>query len=162
MACPLTNQIIGLASGELPSAEAEQLRAHLADCSACAAEYAALQRTWDTLDAWAVDPGRHDLTGAVLARAADVEQLPQEERVRLLRMPAPLRAAASILVAVGLGLAAGRLIPVSESTQPVQIPESSTQDVVEYLGLNQLASTATGLPEPLLTEPSETGGQDNA
>jgi hypothetical protein len=58
-----------------------------------------------------------------------------------------VRAAASILVAVGLGIGAGYVLPVRYGeTEDRSRPTASAEDIVEALGLSHLGSeSATGL-----------------
>jgi hypothetical protein len=103
--CPSQTReaLAGLLYGELPPAEAEAVQKHLAGCSACRAEYAALRHVRAALDAAPepVEPPGVDL--ARLYREAARRQARRLRRWRRLAVAA-LAAAAALLVAFGLKL----------------------------------------------------------
>jgi anti-sigma factor RsiW len=145
MTCPRTNSIVRLASGELSPWEERDLREHLETCQTCAAAYSEMCQTWKTLGEWQMDVSDIDLADRVLADSFRVERYSSRSVWLARRWAVPLRAAASIVVAVGLGVVAGRLVPVDESAA---IPESPAplEGLTEALEMIGLASeSATGL-----------------
>lgn len=162
MDCPQTELILRLVSGELsPECGGELLR-HFETCPACAAAHAELSRTWDALGDWPVDRSDIDLTERVLARV-EADRTGVLSMVRWLRsMPVAVRAAACILLGVGLGMGAGRLVPVP-TTGPGATriaPAVSTEDLAETLGLDRFATgSATSLPSRFLENDAPKGGE---
>jgi anti-sigma factor RsiW len=159
MTCPRTHLIVRLASGELPPAEEGDLREHLEACPVCTAAYSEMQQTWNALGNWPLDLSGIDLTERVLAEA-DAEGRRPSHPIRLAgRWAVPLRAAASIILAVGLGVAAGRLIPAGKSAAVTESP-ASLEGMTEALELIAFASeSATGLPFSLESYEAPTGDE---
>ena len=159
MTCPRTNSIVRLASGELPPGEERDLREHLETCETCTSAYTEMCQTWNTLGEWQVDVSGIDLAERVLAEA-DAEGRCPSQPIRLAgHWAVPLRAAASIVVAVGLGVAAGHLVPAGKSAA---IPESSASlaGITEALELIGFASeSATGLAFSLELDEAPTGDE---
>jgi HEAT repeat protein len=105
----LTEYALARLLGEAPSAEREELDAHVAACASCRAELAALEETWETLGA--------DLDAPVTPefRSRTVELLEDEiarRRIRSfrprVRMRRVLAEAAAILVAAAVGYVAAK------------------------------------------------------
>ena len=154
MTCPRTHLIVRLVSGELSPSEERAIREHLETCQVCAAAYSELHQTWNALGDWHLDVSGIDLTERVLAEA-DAEGRRHGQPHRLTAYwTAPFRAAASIVLAVGLGVAAGHLMPTSKSAA-VPEPPAALESITEAVELIGFASeSATGLPFGL--EPNET------
>ena len=153
MTCPRTHLIVRSAACELPPGEEHDLREHLKTCQVCAAARSEMNKTWKAMGDWRLDVSGIDLAERVLAEA-DAESHPLEHSVGPpVHWPVPLRAAASIVVALGLGVGAGHLMPAGKSAP---IPESppSLEGITEALELIGFASeSATGLAFSL--EPHE-------
>ncbi len=125
-----------------------QLRAHLAACAECSAEFAALQRTFDLLDAWqAPEPSAYfDQKLAVLLREEQAKPAAgwlERMRERLLfntgRQFRPMLAGALGLVLVlGGGTFAG-ITEFSQSSHPAEATASATVDDLQILDRNEQA-----------------------
>jgi len=151
MACPSEKDLVRLVSGELDPAVTAEVRRHLEGCSRCAAAVQELEATWTALghgdDRGGASP---DLWPAVRAAlegeaGADSGWVPQSHS-------ALLRAAASIVLAAGLGWMTGVMVgPPSPTRLPAPSNgEVTFEDVVEPLGLDEFASgSATGLHDVL-------------
>jgi hypothetical protein len=126
------------------------LRAHLATCVACSAEFAALQRTFDLLDAWEVpEPSAYfDQKLAVLLREEQAKPAAgwlERMRERLLfntgRQFRPMLAGAlALLVVLGGGTFAG-ITEFSQVSQPTRatVTASATVDDLQILDRNEQA-----------------------
>jgi anti-sigma factor RsiW len=134
-----------------PSASSKkhlQLRAHLAACASCSAELAALQRTFDLLDAWqAPEPSAYfDQKLAVLMREEQAKPAAgwlERMRERLLfntgRQFRPMLAGALALVVV---LGGGTFAGITEFSHPSHADEvtaSATVDDLQILDKNAQA-----------------------
>ncbi|MCK4660577.1 MAG: zf-HC2 domain-containing protein [Phycisphaerae bacterium] len=154
MTCPRNSMILRLLSGELEPDGQREFREHLETCPVCRSAYEGLQASWDVLGGWRVDLSAIDLTERVLADA-DVQDRRLGQPIRLAAYwTVPLRVAASILLAVGLGVGAGNLVPTIKP-ETVSEPQAAFEGVDEALEWVGLASeSATGLLFGL--EPDET------
>ena len=145
MTCPRTHPIVRLVSGELAPSEERDLREHLEACQVCAAAFSEMRQTWNALGNWSLDLSGVDLAERVLVEA-DAEGRRRSQRIRLAgHWAVPLRAAASIVLAIGLGVGAGRLVP---RRVPAAVPEppEALVGITEALELIGFASeSATGL-----------------
>ncbi|OLR91589.1 anti-sigma factor [Actinokineospora bangkokensis] len=114
----------------IPEAERAEFERHLADCEACAQEVRELQATATRLGEAAHEPPPPELKAAVLARIAEVRQLPPLDDLSALRerkqqlRAAPLAtklfgiaAAVLLVVAVSLGVLLVRNTNQLDSTQ---------------------------------------------
>ncbi len=159
MDCPRTHLIARLVSGELPPPEEYVLREHLETCQVCAAAYSELHQTWNVLEDWQLDVSGIDLTERVLIQAGSEGRRPVQPIRLIASWTVPIRAAASIVLAVGLGIGAGHLIPAGRSAA---VPESpvALEGITEALELIGLASeSATGLPISLEPDEAPTGDE---
>jgi len=160
MSCPRNHLIVRLVGGELADAEERGVRQHLAACPTCAQAFEELRATWDGLGEWNVDSAHIDLTGRVLARVTEQENPDHRSLLIAVFRGGHLRVAASIALAVGLGVATGVLAPKVQTFQGSQSSSIPTAvELAEALGLDELATrSATGLPlefEPEATEGTE-------
>jgi anti-sigma factor RsiW len=157
MSCPDEPRLIRLVSGELDAREAQDLERHLEECPRCAGALEELRTTWSILGEWTEDAPAADLWPTVRATLElDARGrggwLPQSR-------PAMLRAAASLAVAVGLGWATGAWIDPGQKGPPNESAETSIDDIMEPLGLDEFVkSSATGLP--LVFEEDTQNGQE--
>lgn len=156
MRCPTQSELLRLISGELAEDQADTLRSHVAHCPACTQSYQHLQSSWDALAAWRVDHGALDVFETVVQRAA--ESAGRVRPVRSAPWRSPMRLAASVMLAAGLGIGAGMLAP----TSAWMAPSPSRERIAEALGLTHFAAdSATGLPgslEPALPNLGPEGG----
>jgi len=135
-------------AGGSASQERLQLRAHLAACADCSAEFAALQRTFDLLDAWqAPEPSAYfDQKLAVLLREEQAKPAAgwlERLQARLLfntgRQFRPMLAGALALVVVlGGGTFAG-ITEFSRISMPAPVTASATVDDLQILDRNEQA-----------------------
>ncbi len=160
MSCPQDHLLVRLVGGELTDAEERDVRLHLATCSSCATALEELRGTWDDLGGWILDPTGTDLTNRVLARAAGQENAVRRPLLLAVLRAGQFRAAASIALAAGLGIATGSLLPKDRTSHGPQTSAAPTAvELAEALGLGELATqSATGLPfgfEPEAPEGAE-------
>jgi hypothetical protein len=157
MQCPQTGLILRLVAGELPSSEEESLLAHLADCPLCQSTLTQLRETWQVLGEWEVIPPQ-DRQDAMLASASALQAEKGTPLLQRMRQLGALRIAASFALATGLGILAGRTVPIRgfHSGQTERVVPSDAE-VAESLGISELGSgPATGLGRGLvMSESSE-------
>ena len=159
MLCPRNSAILRLLSGELTPDERREFQEHLEACLVCRSAYEDLRLSWDALGGWRIELSAIDLTERVLADA-DVEgRRPVRAVAGVVWWSVPLRAAASIILAVGLGVGAGHLVPAGESAV---VPEPGTAlesmaDALDWIGID--AESATGLPGSLEPDGAPAGGE---
>lgn len=127
--CPSDGDILRAVSGELAGPERAALLDHLNRCAECARRFADAQRVWEETGRWQAIAPPADLTQRILARAATEGRAPS----------ARWRVAAAVLIAAGVGVAAGQLVPVPP--EPVTATQS---EEVDPLGLDSLGGDATG------------------
>jgi len=158
MRCPRNDVILRLLSGELEPDARRELQDHFEACSACRSAYEDLQASWDVLGDWQVDASAIDLTERVLANAGAAERR-QVQRIRLAAYwTVPLRAAALIVLATGLGIGAGHFVPAGKSAA-IPEPSAALEDMSEALEWIGLASeSATGVPFGLEPDEAPEGG----
>ncbi len=155
MSCPDDGHLIRLISGELEPPHAGEVQQHVDACPRCADTVEGLRSTWAALGTWSEEETAPNLWPALRSTLEievrrDAGWLPRTS-------PALVRAAASIVVALGLGWTAGRFaVPMGAappgSAEPAAV---SPDELIEPLGLDELAYvSATGLraaldmPEP--------------
>ena len=159
MTCPQNALILRSLSNELTPEAERDLQEHLAMCPVCRSAHEVMRTSWDALNDWQIDVSTIDLTERVLAEADSIKRQ-QTQSLRLVSYwTVSLRAAASIVLAVGLGVGAAYLVPVNKPTV-VPAPSVALESMAEALDLIGLASdSATGLLFGL--EPDETpeGGE---
>lgn len=105
-------ELIEYVSGKLNALGTEKVREHLEACKECSVRWRKTVEVWDTLGQWSIDTADHDLVGRITALADQAERKQQQtEKTHVLRtgfLPAVLRIAASIIIAVGVGHKLGR------------------------------------------------------
>jgi anti-sigma factor RsiW len=106
------SQIYQYVSGQLPEAEVQRIRRHIADCEVCQSRYQESLALWDTLGQWQVDSSGHQIADRIEALAAKTESDPGENRTRTIPFmryfASVLRIAAAIIIAVSGGHLLGR------------------------------------------------------
>lgn len=130
--CPQYSTVLRLVSGELPDEAVREFQAHMGSCIACREAYARAKETWDALGVWQTDAPVMDIRERV-ARALDEAPDRLASGTGALR---PWRAAASLFLAVGLGAAAGMLVPIQRDRN---VAAPTVDQVSDSLGLVFLA-----------------------
>lgn len=115
--------LLDYVGGRLPAAEADHVRRHLAECSACAARYRDTLAMWDALGEWRVDSSAHQIADRIEELTTKAE--PTQDMGKTVLMPirvtlfAALRIAAAIIIAISAGYALGMYTaPRNVSTPP--------------------------------------------
>ena len=150
-------EIIELVAGNLPAGRQSAVERHLQVCPDCRSRRDELARTWHVLGQWRVEASGRDLRPrierALGRRAAGVPAKTWGSRVL-----AGLRAAAAVLLAVGIGHLAGRWTRPSgsgpgEAGPPAvaRVTESAVAESLHF-GVIQQVSPA-GLAESVLAQP---------
>ena len=140
-------QMMEFLGGHLPSDQRPRAEEHLATCEVCRSRHEQLTEVWNVLGEWEVSAGEHDLREQVLAaaRAGGTLRLASTWRRWTL---VTLKAAASVIIAVGIGYAAGRWNRASPLPPP---PDDLEQRVASSLYLEAFESgTPAGLSELVL------------
>jgi len=144
MQCPSGPDLVRYVSGEAGTDDTMRIEAHLAGCPTCAETVAALRETWAALDAWQPDTPEIDLAGRVLAAVEAEAAAPRHHHWG---WPALTRVAASVVIATGLGVGAGRLVSGSRATHhEIAVTDNSNHDVLHALAVAFVATdSATGI-----------------
>ena len=150
---PTDIQMMEFIGGHLPPDQRDLAIEHLASCQACRSRHQELTEIWDVLGEWEMTPGEHDVLERVLAAAGagGTIRFPSVWRQWTL---VTLKAAAAVLLAVGVGYAAARW----DSPAPAPTPNNIEQRVAASLYLDTFESgTSAGLSELVLAtaEPHE-------
>ena len=141
---PTELELVEWTAGRLEPERAEAVRAHVADCEACARTASAQRDTWDALGDWTVTPPACDLWPAVEARLEGTSAPARAVGRGWFRTV--FRAAAAILLAAAVGHVAGRWVRSRVGEPPVEVA------FVESLHLEALAGeSAVGLSSALQT-----------
>ncbi len=117
-----TRRLGALKDGELDSAEAALVRAHVGDCRRCAAERDELERLRTLLGALGAREGEADFAARLRQRA---ERRGRAVHVEQVRRTWPLRRAAALLLfvtGIGLGIAAGRDVASAVTEETRHLP----------------------------------------
>ena len=105
-------ELIEYVAGKLNALGNEKVREHLEACKECSVRWRKAVEVWNTLGQWSIDTADHDLAGRITVLADQAERKQeQSEKTHVLRigfLPAVLRIAASIIIAVGVGHKLGR------------------------------------------------------
>ena len=151
--------LIRLRGGELSPDERVEADRHLADCQECTRLLADLAAAWATLGEWQVSTEGRDVGPAVFA-AVDRERVAPPRRL-VIHPWRVGRAAAAILLAVGLGHAAGRFVTAPATSAPSLTSHHVTDETAaELLALHAFElPSATGFSLTLL-EPTDEGATE--
>lgn len=158
MSCPTETDLLRLVSGELTGQHRERVVAHVEQCAACAQRVEPQQDLWETMGAWHVDVAGRDVSADVLRAAAGASAVHGATVWhRPWQWPVPLRTAASVLLAVGIGWGAGRTMPQSAPSRLTSVPEPvepvTPELVAREMSLDELGGgVPTGLAITLLYE----------
>lgn len=158
MACPRESDILRMISGELQDSLRAEVVEHVDGCSICAEQVHRMRELRDLMGEWRVDVAGHEVDRAVLrAVGSQPVALPFDRWSKPWRWPVPLRAAASFLLAAGIGWSVSQSVQQSAPVDRTELavvdepatPESVTADLsLEALG----GGAATGLAATLLDE----------
>ena len=100
-------ELIEYVAGKLTVSRSKEVREHISSCRECSDRWREAVELWDTLGQWSVDTADHDVAGRITALADQAERKQrQSEKTHVLPvgfLPAVLRIAASIIIAVGVG-----------------------------------------------------------
>lgn len=162
MACPQHETILRLLKHEGPADERHAVQEHVRSCPACAAVLAECRAVWDALGSWPVDTTGVDLRDRVLAAVSADERRAAARRIWLGGWPEGLRAAASVVLAAGLGVAVGAMWP-THGRQPDKNTANVSADVLAHaLGLDELGGTSpTGLADEMAAAGEGAVGQED-
>ncbi len=165
--CPSESERLRWVAGELTGSARAEMESHLAECSECSRQVTELGAMWRSMDAWRVDVGGHDVLPRVLAAAADRSENDCVARWKYpWAWPVPIRAAASILLAAGIGWSAARAMPrPALAPFPSEIPlaaQPSEEVVADDVALYALTGgTPTGVASTFLDDETELSEQED-
>lgn len=140
------SELIKHVAGELPQPQRARVDEHVASCRHCRDRQRQISRTWRLLDDWRVEPLEAGLADAVSMAARREREAGFRQPTGWRKASLVLRAAAAILVAVGLGHLAARWttpLPSSPVTGGVDRLAPSDEASAIPLGVLELGS-ATG------------------
>ena len=141
--------------GLSPNALAE-IDAHLAGCDACAERYRRVRATWEVLGEWSAEPEVGDLAAGVCEKITDPDPPPV---YRLHDWVWPVtRVAASVVVAVLVGHAAGLVVRPAPSTVAIS-GEPDPQQAAAELYLDVLADESASGLVPVILPPATPEGE---
>ncbi len=149
-------QLLELIGGHLRPDDRTAAEDHLAACESCSRLHQQLLQTWNALGPWEVIPPGRDLSERIIV-AAGSRGTPRCPSVwRRLTLVA-LQAAASIVLAVGIGYAAGR----SYRPEPPATARNMEQQAAASLYLDTFESgTPAGLSELVLAASKASGEKE--
>lgn len=143
--------LIELAGGQLPTDTAAQVTEHLAQCTSCARRYRQFEQTWQLLGQWQ-PVAQSDPLPAMSLGASDSYKEPAVIAAIGPRfsLAGALRVAAAMLLAAGLGAAAG-MLGTGTTSQPVSQQHESAAWLEQTPWQIWHEPTPAGLADPLLT-----------
>jgi len=105
-------ELIEYVAGKLTASRNEDVREHIAACKECSDRWREAVEVWNALGQWSVDTADHDVAQRITAKAEEEERnRKQHKNARDLQigfLPAVVRVAASIIIAVGVGHKLGK------------------------------------------------------
>ncbi len=105
-------ELIEYVAGKLTASRNEEVREHMAACKECSDRWREAVEVWKALGQWSVDTADHDVAQRITAKAEEEERSrKQHKNARELQigfLPAVVRIAASIIIAVGVGHKLGK------------------------------------------------------
>jgi anti-sigma factor RsiW len=120
-------ELIEYVAGKLTASRNEEVREHMAACKDCSDRWRKAVEVWNTLGQWSVDTTGHDVADGITAIAEEEERGRKQYRkardIQIGFLPAVLRVAASIIIAVGVGHKLGKY-SVTGSTQKIAASEN--------------------------------------
>ena len=100
-------QMMESLDGHLPPDQRSRVEEHLAECEACRSRHKQLSETWDILGQWEVPADEHDVREQILA-AVRAGRSPRSPSTWHRWTFVTFKAAASVIIAISVGYAAGR------------------------------------------------------
>ena len=104
-------ELMEYVAGNLTASRHEEVREHMAVCLECSERWREAAKMWNALGQWDVDTAGHDMAEQITALAKEAERGQQRKIARNLQigfLPAMVRVAASIIIAVGVGHKLGK------------------------------------------------------
>ena len=138
--CLSESQLLQLICGELAGSSRLEAQAHLDDCQSCRSRLTDCRRIWDELGRWEAPQPPGSLASRIMTAALCPAAIERSSWRRF---------AAALVLAAGVGIAAGLITPPSAT--PAVAGEVQIQDVVRSLGLDALGSDM-GLAEGLIEQ----------
>ncbi|UCF44226.1 MAG: zf-HC2 domain-containing protein [Planctomycetota bacterium] len=107
MGCIGDTELIAYISGGLTQSARDAVQKHISECEGCGRRVEEMAELWDVLGEWGVEAGGHEVADRIEAVSATLER-PTERKWRdyVFRegvLPASIRIASSIIIAVGVG-----------------------------------------------------------
>jgi anti-sigma factor RsiW len=166
MSCPSETDWVRWMAGEISEVQRHSMESHADKCPVCTRRRQKLQAIWRLTGTWQVDAAARDvLDGVFKAVRQQPAAVPPARRYQPWVWPVPLRAAAGILLAAGIGWSAGRLAPAHfpMTNPPVA---ATTEPVTDELAANEISldaltgGTPTGLAFTFLSDEPEPSTQE--
>ena len=105
-------ELIEYVAGKLTASKHEEVREHMAACKECSDRRREAVEVWNALGQWSVDTAEHDVTQRITAIAEEAERGQKQHKIardlQIGFLPAVVRVAASIIIAVGVGHQLGK------------------------------------------------------
>ncbi len=105
-------ELIEYVAGKLTASRDEEVREHIAACKECSERWREAAKMWNALGQWDVDTADHDVAERITALAKEAERGQQQHKIardlQIGFLPAVVRVAASIIIAVGVGHQLGK------------------------------------------------------
>jgi anti-sigma factor RsiW len=104
-------ELMEYVAGNLTASRHEEVREHMAICLECSERWREAAKMWNALGQWNIDTADHDVAEGITALAKEAERGQQRVIARNLQigfLPAVVRVAASIIIAVGVGHQLGK------------------------------------------------------
>ena len=145
MSCPSESDLVKMVSGELTGDRHDAVMSHLDQCATCAQRADELRRAWRAMGAWQVDTSGHDVSDRVLIAVGTRPISAEQGRWgRPWQWPVPLRAAASLLLAVGIGWGTGRWTGRPDLQGPTPGPRPAEPVTAEAVAREMNLGALTG------------------
>lgn len=105
-------KLIKFVAGDLNAADSKAATDHFAECEQCADRKIELIKTWNDLGEWDIEYDKNvnlnNISLKVITAARKIRRVGGTYYFRTILLPATLRYAASILIAIGVGALLGR------------------------------------------------------
>jgi len=105
-------ELIEYVAGKLTASRHNEVREHMATCLECSERWREAAKMWNALGQWDVDITDHDVAERITALAKEAERGQQQHKIardlQIGFLPAVVRVAASIIIAVGVGHQLGK------------------------------------------------------